>query len=120
MAIYDDIGGEAAIDAALDKFYPKLLGDPRLAPFFEHVDMTRLRGHARAFLTLAFGGPNHYNGRDLGSAHHNARKHGLNEALFEVFMGHFRGTLEELAVPPAKLAEIITIAEGGRNAVLGR
>jgi hemoglobin len=120
MAIYDEIGGEAAIDAALDKFFPKLLGDARLAPFYENVDMTRLRGHARAFLTLAFGGPNNYKGRDLRSAHHNARKHGLNEALFEVFMGHFRGTLEELSVPPAKIAEIVAIAEGGRNDVLGR
>ena len=120
MSLYDEIGGEPALDAALDKFHPKLLADARLARFYENVDMTRLRTHARAFLTLAFGGPNNYAGRDLRNAHHNARKHGLNEALFEVFMGHFRATFDELGVPPAKIEEIVTIAEGGRAEVLGR
>jgi hemoglobin len=120
MTLYDEIGGEAALDAALDVFFPKLLGDARLAGFYTNVDMGRLRTHARAFLTLAFGGPNNYEGRDLRNAHHNARKHGLNDALFEVFMGHFRATLDELAVPVPKIEQIIAIAEGGRADVLGR
>ncbi len=120
MALYEEIGGEASIDAALDKFYPKILGDPRVSFLFEGIDMTRLRKHARAFLTMAFGGPNHYQGRDLRAAHRRAVGQGLNEALFEVFMGHFRATLDELAVPSAKIAEIVKIAEGGRNDVLNR
>lgn len=44
----------------------------------------------------------------------------MNEAHFEAFVGHLRATLEELAVPPAKIAEITTIAEGGRTDVLNR
>ena len=120
MALYEEIGGEASIDAALDKFYPKILGDPRVSFLFEGIDMARLRKHARAFLTMAFGGPNQYQGRDLRAAHRRAVGQGLNEALFEVFMGHFRATLEELAVPSAKIAEIVKIAEGGRNDVLNR
>jgi hypothetical protein len=35
-------------------------------------------------------------------------------------MGHFRATLEELGVPQPKITEIVSIAEGGRNDVLGR
>ena len=120
MSLYDEIGGEASIDASLDKFYPKLLGDPRVSFLFEGVDMARLRKHARAFLTMAFGGPNHYKGRDLRAAHQRPRGQGMNEAHFEVFMGHFRSTLEELSVPPAKIAEIVKIAESGRNDVLNR
>jgi hemoglobin len=120
MSLYDDIGGEASIDAALDKFYPKILGDTRVNFLFKGVDMAHLRKHARAFLTMAFGGPNHYKGRDLRSAHNRPRGQGLNEAHFDVFMGHFRSTLEELAVPPAKITEIVNIAEGGRNDVLNR
>jgi len=120
MSLYEEIGGEGAIDAALDKFYPKIFGDPRISGLFADVDRARLRKHARAFLAMAFGGPNHYEGRDLRAAHRRAVGQGLNEALFEVFMGHFRATLEELAVPPAKIAEIVGIAEGGRNEVLNR
>lgn len=33
-----------------------------------------------------------------GAAHERAHGQGLNEALFEVFMGHFRSTLQELGV----------------------
>jgi len=35
-------------------------------------------------------------------------------------MGHFRATLDELGVPAPKIAEIVAIAEGGRNDVLNR
>jgi hemoglobin len=120
MSLYEEIGGEASIDAALDKFYPKILGDARVSFLFEGLDMARLKKHARAFLTLAFGGPNHYEGRDLRAAHARARGQGLNEPLFEVFMGHFRSTLQELGVPQPKIGEILSIAEGGRNDVLNR
>ena len=120
MSLYDEIGGEASIDAALDKFYPKILGDARVSFLFEGIDMARLRKHARAFLTMAFGGPNQYGRRDLRAAHTRARGQGLNEPLFEVFMGHFRSTLQELGVPQPKISEIVAIAEGGRNDVLNR
>src|SRR2546428_9847066 len=120
MSLYDEIGGEASIDAALDKFYPKILGDPRVSFLFAGVDMARLRKHARAFLTMAFGGPNQYEGRDLRNAHAHARGQGLNDALFAVFMGHFRATLDELGVPAPKIVEIVKVAEGGRNDVLNR
>ena len=120
MSLYDEIGGEASIDAALDKFYPKILGDARVSFLFEGLNMPQLKKHARAFLTMAFGGPNHYEGRDLRAAHARARGQGLNEPLFEVFMGHFRSTLQELGVPQPKISEIVSIAEGGRNDVLNR
>ncbi|KAK9823897.1 hypothetical protein WJX72_006236 [[Myrmecia] bisecta] len=37
--IYDKIGGMPAIQAAVELFYDKLLGDPQLSTFFEGVDM---------------------------------------------------------------------------------
>jgi hemoglobin len=120
MALYEEIGGEASIDASLDKFYPKIVGDPRVSFLFEGIDMARLRKHARAFLTMAFGGPNQYQGRDLRAAHAHPRVQGLNDTLFEVFMGHFRSTLQELGVPAPKIIEIVSIAEAGRNEVLDR
>lgn len=35
MSLYDEIGGAGAIEAALDKFYPKILGDPRVSGLFD-------------------------------------------------------------------------------------
>lgn len=120
MSLYEEIGGAASIDAALDRFYPKILGDSRVSFLFEGVDMKRLKRHSRAFLTAAFGGPQAYAGRDLRAAHAGAVRQGLNEPMFDVFMGHFRATLEELGVPAAKIAEIAAIAESGRDDVLNR
>lgn len=34
MALYDDIGGAPAVRAALDAFYPRVLADATLSPFF--------------------------------------------------------------------------------------
>jgi truncated hemoglobin YjbI len=33
IALYDDIGGTAAVRAALDAFYPRVLADAKLSPF---------------------------------------------------------------------------------------
>jgi hypothetical protein len=40
--LYEKLGGEAAVQAAVTSFYDKLLADPLLAHFFEGVDMRRL------------------------------------------------------------------------------
>lgn len=118
MSLYEEIGGGPAIQMALDRFYEKVLADPRLSPFFTGLNVDRIKEKQKAFLTMAFGGPNHYDGRDLRTAHRRAVDKGLNQAVYEVFMGHFRKTLEELEVPGAKIQQIMDIAEGGRHEVL--
>ena len=42
--LYERIGGEAALDAAVDLFYRKVLGDPGLSDFFDSTDMDGQRG----------------------------------------------------------------------------
>ena len=42
-----------------------MLVDPELAPFFEGVDIEKLREHLADFLTVLTGGPDHYKGRYL-------------------------------------------------------
>jgi hemoglobin len=39
--LFELVGGEPAIDAAVDIFYRKVLGDPRIADFFDGVDMSQ-------------------------------------------------------------------------------
>ena len=41
MSIYDSIGGAAAVRAAVDDFYARVLADRRLAPFFARTDLER-------------------------------------------------------------------------------
>ena len=120
MSLYEELGGGAAIDAALDRFYEKVLADPRVSGFFDGVDVMAVKRHQAAFLAMAFGGPQDYNGRDLRSAHERTRSQGLDEERFEAFMGHFRDTLVELGVPAAKIEQVMTIAYTGKDEVLAR
>lgn len=120
MSLYEELGGDPAISAALDDFYVRVMGDPRVNVFFDGVDVERVKRKQRAFLAMAFGGPNEYDGRDLATAHARARAGGLDEARFEAFMGHFRDTLTDLGVPDPKVEEVMAIAYGGKDQVLGR
>lgn len=120
MALYDELGGGPAISAALDRFYPKVLGDPLLAPYFAGVDMGHLKRMAETFLAMAFGGPQEYNGAGLRAAHARSRNQGMGDAEFDRFMAHFGATLTELGVPDPDIRRVAAIAEGARGDVLGR
>jgi len=119
-SLYDQIGGEAAVDAAVDIFYRKVLADDRINQFFEGVDMDRQAAKQKAFLTLAFGGPNSYSGKDMRDGHAHLVKKGLNDSHFDAVMENLGATLKELNVPDDLIAKAAAIAESTRNDVLGR
>jgi hemoglobin len=120
QSLYERLGGEAAVDAAVDIFYRKVLSDDRINTFFEGVDMDKQAAKQKAFLTYAFGGPHNYTGRDMRGAHAKLVERGLNDMHFDAVMEHLGGTLQELKVPDELIAECAAIAESTRNDVLGR
>ena len=69
MSIFEQIGGATAVSAAVDGFYERVVADPDLAPWFDDVDLGRLKGHQRSFLAAAIGGPDAYLGRAMRDAH---------------------------------------------------
>ena len=118
--LYDKIGGEAAVNAAVDIFYRKVLADDRISSFFDGVDMDKQAAKQKAFLTLAFGGPNNYTGEDMRKGHAHLVERGLNDSHFDAVMENLGATLTELNVPDELIAEAAAIAESTRNDVLGR
>jgi hemoglobin len=120
-SLYDRLGGEPSVNAAVDIFYVKVLGDTLLAPFFDGVDMEKQKTHQRAFLTVAFGGPSRYSGRGMAAAHRRlVEDMGLTDKHFDAVVGHLGATLVELGVPGEMVQEAAAIAESVRDAVLGR
>jgi hemoglobin len=119
-SLYDRLGGAAAVDAAVDIFYRKVLADPSLSRFFEAVDMNEQRAKQKAFLTMAFGGPNAYNGKDLRRAHKPLVDKGMSDSHFDAVAGHLQSTLKQLGVPEALSAEVLAVAGSTRNDVLNR
>lgn len=120
MSLYDQIGGEAAVNAAVDIFYRKVLKDDRIKQFFDGVDMTKQAAKQKAFLTVAFGGPNKYTGEDMRKGHAHLVARGLNDSHFDAVMENIAATLTELNVPANLIAQAAAIAESTRNDVLGK
>jgi len=118
--LFEKIGGEAAVNAAVDIFYRKVLADDRINRFFETVDMDKQAAKQKAFLTMAFGGPNNYTGEDMRKGHAHLVKQGLNDSHFDAVMENLGATLKELNVPDELIAEAAAIAESTRNDVLGK
>ena len=118
--IYARIGGQAAVDTAVDIFYRKVLADPQISSYFDDNDMDEQRAKQKAFLTTVFGGPNNYTGKDLRSAHAQLVEKGLNDRHFDAVAGHLRATLDELGVDPRISGEIMATVAGTREEVLNR
>lgn len=118
--LFERLGGAPAIDAAVELFYRKVLGDPLLAPFFDSVDMDGQLAKQKAFLTMVSGGPNAYTGRDLREAHSGLVARGIGDAHVDAVIKHLGATLRELGVDEAAISEVAGVAESVRDEVLSR
>ena len=119
--LFDRLGGQAAIDAFVPLFYEKVLADDRVNHFFRGVNIEAQGAKLNAFLTLGFGGPNNYSGKDLREGHgHLVTERGLNDSHFDVALGVIKVALEELSVPADVVSEVLTVAEGLRSDVLNK
>ncbi|QPK65207.1 group 1 truncated hemoglobin [Methylomonas sp. LL1] len=120
VSLYERLGGEAAVNAAVDVFYHKVLDDYRINRFFDKTDMSKQVEHLKAFMTVAFGGPNEYTGRSLRDGHARLVNMGLNDSHFDIVMEHFGATLQELNVPADLIGEAAALVESVRGEVLGK
>jgi len=118
-SLFEKIGGEGAVNAAVDIFYRKVLTDDSISMFFDDIDMDGQIAKQKSFLTMAFGGPNNYSGKDMRAAHAPLVAKGLNESHFGAVAGHLQATLEELKVPADLVGEVMAIAGSTHDDVLG-
>lgn len=103
MSLYERIGGEPAISAAVDRFYERVLSDPDLKNFFNSVSMPRLKAHQHAFLSQALGGPRQYSGASMRDAH---ARLPIEQRHFDGVAIHLVETLRELGVSEEIIAAI--------------
>ncbi len=120
MGLYEEIGGAQAVSAAVDIFYDKVLRDTRINRFFAGVNMKRQATKQKAFLTVAFGGPNGYQGLGMRKAHAHLVADGLDDSHFDAVVENLAATLKELEVADHLIAQVAAVAESTRNDVLGR
>lgn len=109
--LFDRIGGEAALEAAVDVFYDKLTTDDMLKGYFVGFDMDRLKAHQRKFMKVAFTKiPDDFDvGAFLSEKHAKLFERGLSELHFDAVATHFVATLESLGVEQNLINEAVSV-----------
>ena len=119
-SLFERLGGQGSIDAFVPLFYEKVLADDRVNQFFRGIDMDAQGAKLNGFLTMGFGGPNNYTGKDLRKGHRHLVRGSLNDGHFDVALEQINATLVELNVPADLVSEVMAAAEGLRADVLNK
>jgi len=114
--IYDEIGGAPAVTAVVEAFYQRLIADPDLMAYFDGRDMTRLKAHQRALVTVALGGTSEeYTGRMMHPAHAGLA---ITDDAFDRVLDHLGTVLAEAGVAPVTCAKVLAILQPLRTDVV--
>lgn len=112
--LYEDIGGEQALQKAVREFYAKVLADPRLNGYFDGVDVARLQRSQVAVFASALGArgsrPRQRSGDHIGR--------GIDHGEFDLVLCHLADALRAAGVPDERMTEVLlTIAPLARDLV---
>ena len=136
LALFDRLGGEKGITAIVDDFTPRVLQDPRVnwqrkgvksGGFFRRKssesvawnatgeNMTNLKKHLVQFIVLATGGPPHYDGKEMKSAHAGMK---IGNPEFDAALGDLKASLDTLQIPNKEQKELLSIIESTRPQIV--
>ena len=137
LALFDRLGGESGIAAIVDDFTPRALQDPRVdwqrigekssgflsnfkknePPAWTATDenVALLKKHMVQFIVLATGGPVHYDGKEIKSAH--AGMH-IGNPEFDATLGDLKASLDRLQIPNKEQKELLSIIESTRPQIV--
>ncbi len=105
VSLFNRIGGRAALTAAVNKLYEKILADRTLKKFFRDVDVDRVKEQQVVFFTQALGGPKKYRGPDMRTLHRHMK---IEQRHFDRVATHLVTTLGELGVGTKEIDEIVS------------
>ncbi|MCY1042904.1 methyl-accepting chemotaxis protein [Corallococcus sp. bb12-1] len=102
--LFQRLGGKAALTAAVQKLYARVMTDALLKPFFRRADLVALQRQLAAYLTQHLGGPGVYRGPSMRELHAelNLRPH-----HFERVTEHLASVLDELDVSGPVAREVL-------------
>ncbi len=101
--LFERIGGTLVLRPMVEALYARVLADSELAPFFEHLNLTALKGRTVAFLSQELGGRTQYRGQDMKSAHAHLP---VTDEHFTRMIDHMQGALRAVDVPESLAADV--------------
>lgn len=118
QSLYQRLGGYDAIAAFVDDFLPRVTTDAQLGVYWKGKckdSMKRDRQLLVDFLCAATGGPVHYSGRDMKTAHEGL---GISESDWSVMVRHATASLEALGVRPREADDALSAVAGLKSHIV--
>jgi hemoglobin len=135
LTLFDRLGSEKGVAAIVDDFTGRALQDPRVN--WQRRDVKRggisvhrgkpvtwndspenvavLKKHLVQFVVLATGGPAHYDGKEMKSAHANMH---IANPEFDAALGDLKASLDKLKIPNKEQKELLSIIESTRPLIV--
>ena len=105
-ALYDRLGGKAAITAVIDDFVGRVAADARINRKFAKTDVPRLKSMLVEQVCQATGGPCNYTGRTMAESHKNMA---VTEGEFDALVEDLVASLNHFKVPAPEQKELATV-----------
>jgi hemoglobin len=135
LALFDRLGSESGISNIVADFLPRALQDPRVnwqrkgvtrGGFSIHrgesvtwddspQNVRQLEKHLIQFISLASGGPPHYEGKEIKPSH--AALH-ISNPEFDATIGDLKASLDRLKIPNKEQKELLSIVESTRTEIV--
>ncbi len=116
--LWKRLGGLSSIDAVIDVYYGKVLGDPVLQPLFAGTVLEVIQGHQRDYLSEIAGGLDKCHADDPRLGHPQLGAPGLAESHFTTLAVYFRESLQALEIDAATVDEFMALLEATREQIL--
>src|SRR4029453_11887034 len=104
-SLYDRLGGQPAITAVVDDFFPNVAADNRINQFFARTDIPRLKRLLVEQICQGTGGPCTYTGRSMQAAHKGMN---ITDAQFNVLVEDLQKSLNKFKVPDKEQGELLS------------
>ncbi len=115
--LYEQLGGEAGLDALVDRFLRELAADPDAAPQFRGADVKRFRTQLTLHLCQTFDGPCRYEGASLAEVH---RGMAITQREFNAVVEDLWRAMEALRIPTPVQNRVLARLAPMREQVVGQ
>jgi hemoglobin len=114
--LYERLGSWDGIEQIVSDTIANHRKNPAISHYFADVDTANLAGHVTAFFAAGTGGPSKYEGRDMTTTHASM---GLSDEDFDSAVADVLLALDQNGIGDAEKAEVASILESLRPAVMG-
>lgn len=95
-SLYQALGGEARIRLFTNDFYDRMLQDPRIARYFDGINVNYLKRVLADYFCVVSGGPCSYDGVSMKDAHAHL---GIDRAAFNALVENLQAAMDAAGVP---------------------